>query len=136
MRDRELKSASISRWRYLELKAFCRQYDEKKHAAAQLLCVSSPRMDGMPGGKGGTGNPVYAAVLRREKLLAVCEKIEQAAIAADPVGYRAIIKNVAQGIRYEETGYYGCRSDFFRARRRFFAALDESMEPKGQRMSV
>ena len=64
------------------------------------------------------------------------EKIEQAAIAADPVGYRAIIKNVAQGIRYEETGYYGCRSDFFRARRRFFAALDESMEPKGQRMSV
>ena len=136
MRDRELKSVSIGRWRYLELKAFCRQYEEKKHTAAQLLGVFSPRMDGMPGGRGGAGDPVYAAVLRRERLLDDCEKIEQAAVAADPVGYRAIIKNVTQGIRYEETGYYGCRSDFFRARRRFFAALDESLEPKGQRMSV
>lgn len=136
MRDRDLKSVNIGRWRYLELKAFCRQYDDKKHMAAQLLCVASPRTDGQPGGKGVPGDPVYAAALRREKLLADCEKIEQAAMAADPVGYRSIIKNVAQGIRYEETGYYGCRSDFFRARRRFFAALDESLEPKGQSAAV
>lgn len=135
MRDRELKSVNIGRWRYLELKAFCRQYDEKRHTAAQLLGVTSPRTDGVPGG-GGAGDPVYAVVRRRERLLADCETIEQAAVAADPVGYRAILKNVTQGIRYEETGYYGCRSDFFRARRRFFSALDESLEPKGQKQAI
>ena len=136
MRDRELKSASLGRWRYLELRAFCRQYDEKKHTAAQLLGVASLRTDGLPGGKGAAGDPVYAATLRRSRLLDDCAKIEQAAIAADPVGYRAILKNVTQGIRYEETGYYGCRSDFFRARRRFFAALDESLAPTGRKDTV
>lgn len=135
MRDRELKSVNISRWRYTELRAFCRQYDEKKRKAAKLLSVASPRTGGVPG-HGGVSDPVYAAVRRRERLLADCEKIEQAAIMADSVGYKAILKNVTQGVRYEETCYYGCRSDFFRARRRFFALLDESLEPKGQGQAI
>lgn len=136
MRNRELKTASLSKWRYFELRAFCRQYDEKRRQAAELLALSSPRVDGLPCGKGTPGDSVFTAAMLREQLLADCEMIERAAVAADPVGYRAIIKNVAQGIRYEETGYYGCRSDFFRARRRFFAALDASLKPKGQRMTV
>lgn len=135
MRNRELKTAGLSRWRYLELRAFCRQYDEKKRQAARLLGVSSPRSDGLPGNS-GSGDPVWGAVRRRERLVEDCRVIEQAAIAADPVGHRAILKNVTQGIRYEETGYYGCRSDFFRARRRFFAELDERLAPAGQRQSV
>ena len=135
MRNRELKTAGLSRWRYLELRAFCRQYDEKKRQAARLLGVSSPRSDGLPGGS-GSGDPVWSAVRRRERLVEDCRVIEQAAFAADPVGHRALLKNVTQGIRYEETGYYGCRSDFFRARRRFFAKLDEDLAPRGQGQSV
>lgn len=136
MRNRELKGAGLSRWRYLELRAFCRQYDEKRHTAAQLLAVSSPRMDSQTGGTGQPGDPVFAAARRRERLLADCERIEQSAIAADPVGYKAILRNVTQGVRYEEAGYYGCRSDFFRARRRFFAALDAALAPTGQEHQV
>lgn len=98
MRNRELKGAGLSRWRYAELRAFCRQYDEK----------------------------------RRARRTADCKVIEQAAIAADPVGYPALMKNVTQGIRYEESGYYGCRSDFFRARGRFFSALDAALGLRGQ----
>lgn len=90
----------------------------------------------MPGGNSGSGDPVFGAVKRRERLLKDMEVIEQAAILADPVGYKALLKNVTQGVRYEESGYYGCRSDFFRARVRFFRALDESLEPRGQRTAV
>lgn len=136
MRDRALKGARLSRWRYQELRAFCRRYDEKKHMAAQLLCLSSPRGDGMPTGAGGAGNPVFGAVARRERLLKDIEAIEQAAVLADPVGHRALLKNVTQGMRYEECGYYGCRSDFFRARVRFFRALDEKLELEGQGAAV
>lgn len=131
MRNRELKGAGLDKWRYLELRAFCRQYERKRHEAAQLLGLASRGMDGLPGG-GSAGDPVYAAVRRRERLLADVEAIDQAAREADPVGYQAIWKNVTQGIRYEESGYYGCRSEFFRARRRFFAALDQILALRGQ----
>ena len=134
MRNRELKGAGIDKWRYLELRAFCRQYERKRHQAMQLLGVSSREMDGLPGG--GAGDPVYAAVRRRERLLADLEAVGQAARDADPVGYEALLKNVTQGIRYEETGYYGCRSDFFRARRRFFAALDQILALQGRSAGV
>lgn len=98
MRNRELKSAGLTCWRYVELKAYCRQYEE----------------------------------MRRAHRTADCRIIEETARAADPVGYAALLKNVTQGIRYEESGYYGCRSDFFRARSRFFSQLHTTLGPRGQ----
>lgn len=102
MRNRELKGAGLSRWRYAELQAFCRQYEEKRHAH----CMED------------------------------CRIIEQAAAAADAVGYPALLKNVTQGIRYEESGYYGCRSDFFRARTRFFSILHAALGLRGQALGL
>lgn len=90
----------------------------------------------MPTGQGGAGDPVFAAVARRERLLKDLSAIDQAAREADPVGYQAILKNVTQGIRYEETGYYGSRSEFFRARCRFFSALDKLVGLQGQSAEV
>lgn len=98
MRNTELKSAGISKWRYAELRAYCRQYDE----------------------------------MRKEKRTEDCVRIEQAAVDADAVRYMPLMKNVTQGIRYEETGYYGSRSDFFRARGKFFKRLDEMMRGRDE----
>lgn len=99
MRNRELKGAELSKWRYAELRAYCRQYDE----------------------------------MRKEKRTEDCLRIEQAAVDADAVRYRPLLKNVTQGIRYEESGYLGCRSDFFRARVRFFERLDGLLRGEDER---
>ena len=96
MRNRELKGAGISKWRYAELRAYCRQYDE----------------------------------MRAKKRTEDCVRIEQAAVEADPFRHTELLKNVTQGIRYEETGFYGSRSDFFRARVRFFERLNRALEER------
>jgi len=129
MRDNGIRKAGISRWRYRELKAFCRQYDEKRAQAARLLGAVQRSMDGMPR-IAGSGDPVPEAAARREKLLGDCRLIEQTAKEADPGGSEAIIRNAARGIRYEEAGYYGERTTFFRARERFFVALDRQLRER------
>ena len=54
-------------------------------------------------------------------------KIERTAMEADPAGSDAILRNAAQGVRFEEVGFYGARSAFFRARERFFIELDREL---------
>lgn len=118
----KLDKYGISKSEYEELKAFCRRYDEKRAEAADLLYRTTGRLTGMPRGC-NTSDPVCVSVARRERLLKECEMIEQAAIEADPAGYQAILRNVTRGMRFEETGYYGARSTFYDARRRFFFFL-------------
>ena len=121
-RNLSLDEYGISRWEYKELLAFCRQYDEKRTRAADLLYRTTGNLSGMPRGS-NTSDPVCASAVQRERLLRDCEMIEQAAIAADPGGYQAIIKNVTQGIVYERSGYLGGRRQFFEMRRKFFFLL-------------
>ncbi len=120
--DLRLDGYEISRWEYKELLAFCRQYEAKKTKAADLLYKTTGNLTGMPRGS-NTSDPVCASAVQRERLLKDCEMIEQAAIEADPAGYQAILRNVTRGMRFEETGYYGARSTFYDARRRFFFFL-------------
>jgi hypothetical protein len=58
----------ISKERYLELRAFCRQYPQWKVEAASMLGVSGAGLDDMPHGT-DTGDPTGRTVERREKLL-------------------------------------------------------------------
>lgn len=118
---------SISRYAYAELRAFCRQYGEKKSKAAALAGVSSPALTGMPHAP-GVSDPVTRAVERREKLLRDCAMIERAASA--PSGgayYHALILNCCHGVGYVYLDPSilpsSKRSAFFMARREFFWTL-------------
>ena len=112
----------ISPWAYMELQAFCRQYDEKKERAADLLYRAGGNLTGMPRGS-NTSDPVCVTTVIRDRLLRDCELIEAAAKEADPAGYDAILRNVTQGIPFEQCGYRGAKSPFFRARKKFFLLL-------------
>ena len=91
---------TISRYAYAELRAFCRQYGEKKSRAAALAGVSSPILTGMPHGS-DISDPVTRAAERRERLLADCAMIERAAELAGGGGfYHALILNCCHGIGY------------------------------------
>lgn len=123
----------ISKYRYDELKAFCRQYGEKKAEADALLSVGSPKISGMPHGS-GTGDPVAKAVERRERLIADVEIIEKCAKSVDNGRfYSAIIKNVCLGTAYKflmpclPTFY---RSAFYIARRAFFVLLNDELDKR------
>lgn len=120
---------SISRYAYAELRAFCRQYGEKKSKAAALAGVSSPALTGMPHAT-GISDPVSRAVERRERLLRDCNMIERAAsIPSEGAWYHALILNCCHGIGYLyiEPAVLPTtnRNDFFRARREFFWALHQ-----------
>lgn len=120
---------SISRYAYAELRAFCRQYGEKKSKAAALADVSSPALTGIPHAP-AVSDPVTRAVERREKLLRDCNMIERAAsIPSEGAWYHALILNCCHGIGYLyiEPAVLPTtnRNDFFRARREFFWALHQ-----------
>lgn len=123
----------ISKFRYIELKAFCQQYAEKKAEAETLLCVGSPVISGMPHGS-GTGDPVARAAERREKLIADCNLIEQCAGAVDNGRfYKAIIKNVCLGTAYKylyDVLPTNNRTAFYDARRSFYIKIDHELQER------
>lgn len=129
MRENTSSSHVISRFAYAELRAFCRQYGEKKSIAAALAGVSSPALTGMPHAP-AVSDPVTRAVERREKLLRDCNMIERAAsIPSEGAWYHALILNCCHGIGYlyiePAVLPTSNRNDFFRARREFFWALHQ-----------
>lgn len=118
---------TISRYAYEELRAFCRQYGEKKSKAAALADVSSPALTGMPHAT-GISDPVSRAVERRERLLRDCNMIEQAAaVPSNGAYYHALILNCCHGVGYVYIDPSilptSKRSSFFIARREFFWEL-------------
>ena len=107
----------ISRWAYEELKAFCRQYPEKKAEADALLGVRSVCHvveytvgEGdkrqtlgtvMPRGN-TTSNPVEDTILKRLRLLEDCDLIDRVAGATDGGDWKeALILNCCYGKGYE-----------------------------------
>lgn len=127
MRENTSSSHVISRFAYAELRAFCRQYGEKRAKAAALAGISSPPMTGVAHGT-AIGDPVTRAVERREALLRDCAMIERA--ASTPSGgvyYHALILNCCHGVGYVYLDPSilpsSKRSAFFVARREFFWTL-------------
>lgn len=97
----------ISRNRLEELKAFCRQYNEKRSK------IQNGHKD-------------------REKYRRDLELMEQAAMKANPEIYQYILKSVANNIPYEQIEYDKelgrisvSRTVFYGYRRKFFNELDK-----------
>ena len=127
----------ISRWAYEELKAFCRQYPEKKAEANALLGVKSSchvveyreadgKMAGtvMPRGN-MTSNPVEDTIMKRLRLLEDCDLIDRVAAETDGGDWKeALILNICYGKGYEyidpailpntnRNAYFQARMEFF-----------------------
>lgn len=130
----------ISRWAYEELRAFCRQYPEKKAEADALLGVRSSfhvveYKDGdktlgtvMPKGN-MTSNPVEDTIMKRLRLLEDCDLIDRVARETDGGDwYDALILNCCHGKGYEYIDPAilptSKRNAFFQARREFFYRLN------------
>lgn len=120
MRRRTIKldQYGISRWRYEELRAFCRQYDEKKHAAAAMLGPKTRK----------SKNETEHIVIKREQLIRDVEMIEKAAKeVGDGSWYAALILNCCQGVSYSripaESMPTSNNAAYFKARREFFFRL-------------
>lgn len=126
MRDYNIRldNYGISRARYKELMWACRQYNEREKKIRELYGLHAVANDGMPHGT-AVGNPTQQSAEAILKLLEKQQVIEQAAQAADPAQWRALLKGVTQGVRFEELPYYGGRNQFFSKRRKFFYLLDK-----------
>ena len=127
----DYESCGISKYRFDELLAFCKQYPEKKAEAETLLGVGSPAMSGMPHGS-SVGDPVSRATEKRERLLHDCAVIEKCANAVDNGRFSvAIIQNACYGKGYEFIKEYlptWHRQSFYTARRKFYYLLNKCLE--------
>ena len=123
----------ISKERYLELRAFCRQYPQWRVEADSLLGVSGARLDDMPHGS-DPGDPTGRTVERREALMDKIGMVERCAAAvSDGTWYKALMLNVCNGMAWEvirdlhpEMLRTSSRNQFFKARRVFFNLLDKA----------
>lgn len=122
----------ISKDRYIELRAFCRQYPQWKVEAASMLELSAMKYDGMPHGT-DPGDPTARAVERRAALMEKITLVERCAVAiGGGAWFRALILNVCNGMGWEairdlhpEALKTSDRNKFFKARRLFFNLLDK-----------
>lgn len=116
----------ISKHRYYELKHFCLQYDEWKDALNAITPIRSHPVDISIGGD-YTGDKTADIALKRAFIRSSMEKVEQAAIGADPDIYIYILKCVTKGMSYDKLVAEGipCSRDYFYDRyRKFFWILD------------
>ena len=125
----------ITTERYIELRAFCRQYPQWKVEADNMLGVSAVKMDDMPHGT-DVGDPTGRVVERREKLVDKMRMVEKCAAAvSDGKWQQALMLNVCNGTPYEvirdlhpEMLRTNNKNHFFKARRIFFNLLDKEKE--------
>jgi hypothetical protein len=111
----------ISKYRFLELKNFCRQYDEWKVEISRISLYG-----GRSTIRGSEiGRPVENAAIRIEALKRHLKAVEQASIAADPDIYPWILKCVTQGIGYDGLDVPCSRDYFYDRYRKFFWHLDK-----------
>lgn len=121
----------ISRERYRELLAFCRQYSEWKAEAGSLLGVGAQRYSSMPRGN-EVSDPTYRAAVRREHLLDKIALVESVAGEIDGGRWRAaLIQNICMGraLRFIDPVIMPTsrRNDFYHQRRLFFIVLDRRL---------
>ena len=118
---------SISKERYKELLAFCRQYDEARQKLGGCYSLASPALTGMPKTKSKVSSTERKAELaiRYRQHVELIESCARAACGNNAELTRAMIENVCRGVRYEYTAAPVSRVTFLRARRRFFEILDE-----------
>lgn len=122
LRSKTYDDYGISKHRYLELKNFCLQYEEKKRKI-RYDGSGAINYDGMPHGQ-NTVNPTEREAIRNVMNQRDCEMIEQAAIETNATLYPYILKSVTTGLPYEWINPPICDKDFYGYRRLFFHYLD------------
>lgn len=120
----------ISKERYLELLHYCRQYDQWKRDAASLVGIRGKALDGQPHGS-GVGDPVFAAVEKRNAIIAKVHMVERCAMSVDGgIWFNALIENVCRakphGVIDQALMPTSNRGAFFHARKKFFLLLNEA----------
>ena len=123
------KQIGITKERYQELLSFCRQYPDWKSEANRMLGVRTIINDGMPHGNKVT-DPVSAAVMKREKLLAKMALVEECAkTLSNGEWYAAIIQHVCYGKTWAQIDVTllptSDKNKFYIQRRLFFELLDQ-----------
>ena len=121
-RDLKLSDHNISRAKYLELKYFCLQYNEKKKELQHSYGLRSTNSDGQPHGN-GTSSPTERQAMKNAMLQEDIALIEQTAMTAAPDYYQCILKNVTEETTYEGMNVPCGRRQFYEARRYFFFLL-------------
>ncbi len=121
-RDIRLGRYGIGKYRYRELKYFCRQYREKKTQLDAITEISASQASSVPSGT-KMGDRTSQIALKRVSLQKDIEDIEQSAKEADCAIYAYLIGNVADGIPYEHLGVPCGRRYFYEARKKFFYLL-------------
>ena len=124
-RDLNLSEYNISREKYRELKYFCLQYPEWKHQLQTLTDdLKAPIITDMPTAHIGTDSTARI-MLKRIELAEKCTIVEQTAQEVCGDTYSALLKNVTEGIRYENLNAFRARKQFYEDRRKFFYNLSK-----------
>lgn len=117
----------ISKYRFLELKYFCLQYQEMMREVTYISSLESVML--APSGSGPKDSSVEAAVLRRESLIFKTTVIETAARLTDEALQYDILNGVTTGRSYEQLNARNkipCgRELYYKLYRKFFWVLDQ-----------
>ena len=119
----------IDKHRYYELKHFCLQYNEWKKAYASCCesVIFSSKFERMASSNMPSDLTAKYATLRAQYAKKI-QLIEDAAVAADPVLYKYLLKAVTEGLSYtylKTTMNIPCGRDMYYDRyRRFFWILN------------
>ena len=119
----KLSGYGISKERYQELKAFCRQYREKKAKIADAQALPSSAPTGLPHGT-GVSDRTGRQASRLAALSADVELIESTCRDAAPCYWKYLLENVTTGTCFEYLSPPCGRRQFYEQRRKFFYLLD------------
>lgn len=120
----------LQSYRYLELKAYCRQYQSWKQGLAQCYGFKANSFDSSPIRGSEHSDPTERAVELAEKYRIKIDMVELAAKLADETLAPYVLLNVTQGLSFERMTAQGRRppcgiNQFYEARQKFFWELDQ-----------
>lgn len=123
----------LQSYRYLELKAYCRQYQSWKQGLASCYGFKSNGFGNVPIRPSEHSDPTERAVELAEKYRLKIDMVELAANRANEVLAPYILLNVTQGLSFERLTAQGRRppcgiNQFYEARQKFFWELDQLKE--------
>lgn len=118
-RDLMLEEYGVSQNAYRELLYFCRQHDEKKRAMENyyFIQVSIYKQRSIEN-KIDMSNEIKDA--KAKTFAKDVDLIENAAKKVAPFYHKELLKNVTQGIPFEQLDVPYGRNQFFKERRKFF----------------
>lgn len=123
----------VPKYRYMELKYMCMQYEQmKKDYAALSNSVKAISMDGMPRGS-GNGRPTEDIAIRRMMIAEKISAIDKAASEAAGQGLlrKMMMYSIVNEVAYDYLELHFkkivpvSRKTFYQKRRKFFWILDK-----------